>query len=203
MRKRHNLLNRHLAKLLVPRLLLVHTRLLHPLADPLAHFALDDEIGCVSVVVHPLELRSELPRLCEHLLVLRVPFCYIAVHRVGEVKGKGDAIVVDAAVENDYAGLFAFAKAVDSEGLDIDGGNLNVVNVGEDGELDGAAPGVLFHEVGAILLWGGAQDGSGVFFWVGEDVLGDLGAKARGWVVDGEGASYCGEHAAVVVGHYS
>lgn len=147
-------MNCYFVKFFVFCFFLVYICFFYFFVDLLVYFVFDDEIGCVSVVVYFLELCSELFCFCEYFFVLCVLFCYIVVYRVGEVKGKGDVIVVDVVVENDYVGFFVFVKVVDLEGFDIDGGNFNVVNVGEDGEFDGVVLGVLFYEVGVIFLWG-------------------------------------------------
>lgn len=61
--------------------------------------------------------------------------------------------------------------------LDIHGAYLDLVNVRQDAELDGAAPGVsLLHSLdvsGGFL----AEDGLGVRLWVGYYVVCDFSAQ--------------------------
>jgi hypothetical protein len=200
------------SKLAMTRLSFMFRRLPRPLPNPVAHLALDDKIGRVGVVVQALQALGELPGLVQDLVVVGRPPRHVHLDRVAQVHAECYPVVVDPRVQDDDAVGFAFAEAVNAEGLggvssrgsevvgreegaclDIDGADLEVVDVGEYRELDGAAPGVHLPHAGGVAVGLVAEDSFAVFVGVVEDVVGHLVAECPRGILQADGAAECSD----------
>ena len=82
--------------------------------------------------------------------------------------------------------------------LDVDGADLEVVDVREDRELDGAAPRVHLAHAGGVVLGLVAEDRLAVLVWMAKDVVGHLVSERPRGVLEAEGAAECGNCAVSV-----
>lgn len=179
------------------------TRLLHTRANPptARHITPQHKIRSVGKVMLILELLGQLLRHRHHPIIRRIPLDLIKVHRQTQIKRKSNAIVVNTRIQQQAAGRLGLAVAVYALRLDVDGTDFDIVDIGEDGELDGAAPTVWVLDEAGVAGRVHFEDDAAEFVGVGEDVLGDFAAEGGCWVGALEDAAKGCEHAAVVVGH--
>ena len=99
----------------------------------------------------------------------------------------------------------SFVEAINPQRLHVDGADLDVEVGAEDGELDGAAPGIGRLDPAAVVIRGLFKHDGGIGGWIGLDGRGDDAAEF-GHVVElgaEKGGTKGAEEAGVVVGHYA
>ena len=92
-------------------------------------------------------------------------------------------------LRSDYKGLSR--KSCCQTHLHVDGADLNVVDVRQDAQLDGAAPHVRLLDLVGVANWILAKHDLAILIWVAEDVFGHLFAQDGRRVIDVKGATKC------------